>query len=493
MITIGNNITKKLNKFWNGCVFHPTDAIEDPWGKKILDRMSKDKAIKTVRIYAMFEDIVYIDENGNIAYDFRLNDLRLDYLVEKGFDLVIAYGMLPKCFVEDENEQSNVSKNKTRYKGKMLYTSSPKDYSLWEDVCREYTKHIVGRYGEKTVAKWHLHCYNEPDLEAFFLKNVPMEEYDVRLEKYFGLYRGFVSGVLSVSDKLCIGGPALAGRTEFLDRFLKKVKAENLRLDYIALHNYAKTGVHNAAKKGFCTDNWFEVHKTYTDVIRANGFYDTEIVYDEWGMAAQGFYNVEECPVYIARETEVFSAYFVKLVHDIIKRNEKISELMICLSGQHEMTTDFSGFRNFFTMNFFAKPIYNANLLAAKLHDSLVESKCDNDNVFVIPTKNENGEYAVLMSYSSPRFEEDLPCIKKELVFDELPKDQRITVYCIDKDHTNPYRLYRKLGLTPDLSVENIRTLRDEGNIKPIAQLSAGEKLELTLSPNSVYLILTEK
>ena len=88
MINIGNNVVKYQKNFWNNCIFHPTDAIEDSWGKRILDRISEDKAIDTVRIYNMFEDIVYIDGNGKIAYDFRVNDLRLDYLVEKGFDVL---------------------------------------------------------------------------------------------------------------------------------------------------------------------------------------------------------------------------------------------------------------------------------------------------------------------------------------------------------------------------------------------------------------------
>ena len=56
--------------------------MEDSWGKRILDRIAKDKSIHTVRVYAMFEDIVYDDGEGNIAFDFRTSDTRLDYLVD---------------------------------------------------------------------------------------------------------------------------------------------------------------------------------------------------------------------------------------------------------------------------------------------------------------------------------------------------------------------------------------------------------------------------
>ena len=68
MVRIEKEIIKKQPKFWNHALFHPTDAVEDPWGKRILDRMAADGAIKTIRIYSMFEDIVYVGEDGELCY-----------------------------------------------------------------------------------------------------------------------------------------------------------------------------------------------------------------------------------------------------------------------------------------------------------------------------------------------------------------------------------------------------------------------------------------
>ena len=66
MIKIHDKVIKNQPKFWNHALFHPTDAIEDSWGKRILDRMAADGAIKTIRIYSMFEDIVYLGEDGEL-------------------------------------------------------------------------------------------------------------------------------------------------------------------------------------------------------------------------------------------------------------------------------------------------------------------------------------------------------------------------------------------------------------------------------------------
>ena len=493
MITIGNQVIKQQKNFWNNCLFHPTDAIEDPWGKRILDRISQDKAANTIRIYTMFEDIVYMDGNGELAYDFRLTDLRLDYLVEKGFDILMAFAAMPDCIAANKDATRSNSKNKTRYKGKMFNTSIPSDYALWEEICYTYTKHLVERYGLDTVKKWHLQCFNEPDIPQFFMSNLPREAVDTRAEEYCKLYTAFANGILRVSEDLCIGGPTLAEFASFMEHFLNYVKENNLRLDFISYHNYAGTSPYTFLEPDgkFMIENWVKQNEYVLDSIRKCGFEDTELIVDEWGMSSCGFYNIEECPAFIARETEVFSAYFVKLIHTILEKGWKMSKMMICLSGQHEMVTDFSGFRNFFTMNFFAKPIYNAYVLSSKLHEGLLSATGDNQNIRVIPTKNEQDDYAVLLTYTADAFEENLPDITEEIVLPEHAIGKTATIYCIDKTHNNPYRLYERNGYTPKLTEEQIRILKDEGNLSVYAKVSVTGAIKLPLTANAVYLIET--
>ena len=121
----------------------------------------------------------------------------------------------------------------------------------------------------------------------------------------------------------------------------------------------------------------------------------------------------------------------------------------------------------------------------------MIEAKYDNENIYMIPTKNDKDEYAVLLSYSSEYFEEDLPEIYEEIAFDADITGKKMTVYCIDKNTTNPYRLYQKKGIT-ELTDADIKELREEGNIKPIAECTASDKIELKLTANSVYLIMID-
>ena len=167
-----DKVEKKLKNFWNHMVFHPTNAIEDDWGKQQLDKLSEDKAVQIVRIYSMFEESVTLGEDGQMQYDFSMNDHRIDYLLSKGFTPYIAYAFFPG-FLSAEQDDELIGR---RYKGNLLYRSYVNDYSKWEEICRVYTKHLVDRYGEDTVAKWYIHCYNEPDSSHFFYRTAPTWE-----------------------------------------------------------------------------------------------------------------------------------------------------------------------------------------------------------------------------------------------------------------------------------------------------------------------------
>ena len=494
MITIKNKIIKEQDNFFNGCVFHPTDAIEDPWGKRILDRVAKDGAVNTVRIYTMFEDIVYLGDNGELCYDFRLSDLRLDYMVEKGYNLLLAYAGMPDCIAKSNEFKISMSKNATRYKNKMWNSSIPKDYALWEEICYQYTKHNIERYGIEIVSKWRCHCFNESDTAGFFMSNLPKElEYTMnyRLPEYCKLYKAFVNGVERASKKIKVGGPALAWRRQFLGGFLDYIKESGTRLDFISMHEYGTSPKSlNEKLMEIDVQNSIDKHQGLVEVIEEKGFSNTPVIVDEWGLASSGFKNVEDCPDLIARENEVFSSYFAKLVHKLTYSNYKIEGYYICLSGQHEMTKDFTGFRNFFTLNFFAKPIYNAFYLTSKLRKSVLDGVEDN-NLFVMPTKDDKG-YSVLLSYSARTFSEEIENRSESILFEENLIGKKLTVYLIDKFTTNPYRKFIEMGID-EPNEEEIKILTEEGNIKPIKECVLDKnEIELTFTPNSTYLLIIE-
>lgn len=491
-----NKKQKDLIKFWDGIVFHPTDAIEDDWGRRILDRISDDKAVKMVRIYTMMEDIVTLDENGNMQYDFELNDLRLDYLTSKGFDIMLSYAFLPPWLTVDADKTCSVSKNKTRYKGKMIVASYAKDYDKWQEICRKYTEHIVERYGEDTVAKWRLQCYNEPNLDLFFMAG----ETDLkrRCEEYCKIYDGFEAGVTAVSSKLQIGGPAMAEPEDygsFLEQFLQHINANNRKLDFVSFHTYGTSpyGI-NSGEKPLNIRNSLKSIDTAIDVCREHGFSHLPLICDEWGAASHGFYNIDECPGFWFRENELYSAYFTKMLTMYDEMEIPLEKIMICLSGQHEMTKDFSGFRNFFTMNFYPKPIYNAHILASKLGNvKLCFDGEYSENVSVMPTSHEDGHMSILLGYADDRFEKQLEDYTVSMDIKGIDREYDVKLYILDQNHANAYKKYCDLGKPDQPTEEQMQAIRSFACLAPInwGKISP-DKPEITFTMTNNATVLME-
>ena len=214
---------------------------------------------------------------------------------------------------------------------------------------------------------------------------------------------------------------------------------------------------------------------------------------DEWGASTHGFWNREECPALLLREDSRFAAYYGKMITSYVNHNVTLDRMMICLSGQHEMTTDFSGFRGFFTLHFIKKPIYNAYVLARKLREGLLPEYHTNRDVSVLATRGDDGRFAVLVAYASEHFDEALPSLSEKLEIDGVYGKRAVTVWCIDEAHTNPC-LYAQARGWDDPQGEQVEELRRVAELHPVLQteIEADGKLTLDLSCTNNALLLIE-
>ncbi len=481
---------RPLHNFWNHIHFHPTDAIEDDWGRRILDQVAADHAAITVRMYTMMEDIVSMDADGRLHYDFTLNDTRIDYMLEKGFRLLLSYNFIPPCIAAKDDEVSVVAKNGTRYKGKFIVTAPPKDYKLWEEICYQYTKHIVERYGLDEVKNWFLGCFNEPDCTSFWMKDE--KNLEVRAAEYCKLYDAFEAGLRRVDTGLCIGGPVVSGNMPFLELFLKHTSETGKQLSFLSFHTYGTNPFRiNSGEKPICVQNTVPIVEETRRLAVKYGYEDTPLVIDEWGASSHGFYNIEECPVFLFRENEIYSAYYAKLIAKYVEMDLPIDRMMICLSGQHEMKVDFSGFRNFFTLNFYRKPIYNAYCLGAKLGDTLLPAEGKTgEELSILPTRSADGRISVMLAYASEHFDEALADLDVSLEIAGLNGTYRKVVSVIDRTRSNAIDRYYELGSPDTPNEEQIAQIRRAGEIVSEESVCrAGEKLNVTMTNNGTVLV----
>ena len=106
----------------------------------------------------------------------------------------------------------------------------PSDYAKFAEIC----KHIVMHYNQGWangfrygIRYWEI--WNEPDIKIFWT-GTP--------EQYYGLYNTVARALKSVDIGIKVGGPALAGKREFLERFLQFCKTNKSPLDFVSWHIY---------------------------------------------------------------------------------------------------------------------------------------------------------------------------------------------------------------------------------------------------------------
>ena len=122
-------------------------------------------------------------------------------------------------------------------------------------------------------------------------------------------------------------------------------------------------------------------------------------------------------------------------------------------------------------------------------------SKDNHAGLNVLATKDENGRGSILLSYSSENFDKDIPAIRDTLQIDGIEGNRHVKVWCIDETHTNPYtRMLRENMNEEALSAQDIAILREEGNLKTVAEydVSADGKLDIDLSFTNNALVLVE-
>ena len=161
------------------------------------------------------------------------------------------------------------------------------------------------------------------------------------------------------------------------------------------------------------------------------------------------------------------------------------------------MVVDFSGFRNFFTLNFIKKPIYNAYVITAKLKNIMVDSATDHSDIDLLATTDENGNHAILLSYASQNFDKDLPHVNDCLKLLGVNGNYNVKIWQIDENNTNPYNLAKSKCWGDVFDSEQIKILQKEGNITPVNQYKAifngcGE-IPLSFSNNALLLIELER
>ena len=193
----------------------------------------------------MFVDIPNVfrdfdaDENDPASYDFSFTDVLMKGLVDSGVEPYYRLGVTIENF----------------FKIKRLRTFPPKDYAKWARICEHVIRHYNEGWGwgldtarttrnieyknQFKIEYWEI--WNEPDLDPFddVEKNVGPRCWGGTVEEFFKFYETAAKYLKGKFPDLKIGGPAICGRFDWGERFLKYCHDTQTPLDFFSWHAYA--------------------------------------------------------------------------------------------------------------------------------------------------------------------------------------------------------------------------------------------------------------
>jgi len=155
------------------------------------------------------------DTNGTPVYDWTINDKIFDAYLASGVKPYVEIGFMPEALsTHPQNYPHNPPVNqRAPVDGGQSYP--PKDYVKWGNLCYEWAKHCVEKYGKAEVAQWYWEAWNEANLGSYWHGS---------RQDYFKLYDYAVDGVRRALPAAKVGGPDVAGGPggTFLEQFLER-------------------------------------------------------------------------------------------------------------------------------------------------------------------------------------------------------------------------------------------------------------------------------
>ncbi|MEO8617451.1 MAG: beta-xylosidase [Luteolibacter sp.] len=142
------------------------------------------------------------DADGKPIYDWTITDRIFDTYLERGVRPYVQLGFMPQALsVHPDPYQHHwtpEAKYDTIYLG---WAYPPKDYVKWSELCYQWTKHCVEKYGREEVETWWWELWNEPNIGYWHGTQ----------EEFYKLYDYSVEGVRRALPTARIGGPEIAG------------------------------------------------------------------------------------------------------------------------------------------------------------------------------------------------------------------------------------------------------------------------------------------
>jgi xylan 1,4-beta-xylosidase len=224
-----------------------------------LQAAHRELGVTHVRAHGIFcDDVgVYREADGEPVHDFTGVDRVYDHIRALGLYPVVEISFMPHDLAEDP------SKTVFEY-GAIV--SPPKDWERWYELVRDFTAHLVERYGDEVVEHWSFEVWNEANLEVFWSGSP---------EQFLTLYDVTAAAVRDVDERLVVGGPSSAA-AGWCEELLGHAGRSGAPVDFLSTHTYGSPPL------------------DFRPMLERHGRPGTPIWWTEWGVTPTHFNEVSD-------------------------------------------------------------------------------------------------------------------------------------------------------------------------------------------------------
>jgi xylan 1,4-beta-xylosidase len=467
-------------------------------GKKLLSELS---ALSPVPVYVRTHNLltsgdgipslkwgstnVYTeDDNGNPGYDWTIIDRIFDTYMEREMKPLAQMGFMPEALSSNPEPYRHFWKPGDPYDD--IYSGwryPPNDYKKWGELIAQWVKHSVERYGKQEVESWYWELWNEPDAKYW----------GGTVDEYCKLYDYAAYAVKSVLPEGRVGGPHVTGpagsnAAKFLTQFLDHCESgtnyvtgtRGTPLDFIAFHaKGAPRFVDNMVRMSMRAQ-LRQIAKGFEIVSSNTRYKNLPIIIgesDPEGCAACG---MTVYPQNGYRNGTMYSSYTASSFAKIYDMADfyKVNLLgVVSWSFEFEDQPWFHGFRDLAT-NGVDKPVLNVFRMFGMMDGTRIASESsggmkwgeviesgvrgEKPDIGSIASKKQNEATIMLWNYHDD--DKAAPVADVEIVLKGIPsRNVQILQYLIDKDHSNSFEVWKKMGSPQDPAPEQYDELEKAG------------------------------
>jgi xylan 1,4-beta-xylosidase len=503
-ITIGVDLRQTIGPMYEAWAWFGYDEPNYTYmkdGKKLLSEIA---ALSPVPVYVRAHSLLVTgdgkaalkwgstnayteDAAGKPVYNWIIIDSIFDTYIQRGMKPLAQIGFMPQALSTHPEPYRHHWKPGDKYSDIVTgWAYPPKDYKKWAELVYQWVRHSVERYGKEEVETWYWELWNEPN--GFYWK--------ASMEEFHKLYDYTADAVKRALPTARIGGNNIAGTSgegaqRWLHSFIKHCLFEKnyatgktgAPLDAILFHAKGAPKLvdgHVRMNMGVQLrdiETGFKIVASYPQLKNIPVIIGES---DPEGCAACG---MATNPENAYRNGTMYSSYtaasFARKYElaDLYKVNFKGA---VSWSFEFEDQPWFYGFRDLAT-NGVDKPVLNvfrmfgmmtgdrvkvtsdrAYKLRTVVDSSVVKQHTD---VYAMATRQNNGATIMVWNYHDDDIagESENVSIKTR----GLPnKTILVHQYRIDKEHSNSYELWKKMGSPQNPSSEQIKALERAGQLQ---------------------------